>query len=177
MSYGLLAQFKTPEELLKASEETRSKGFTIFDAFTPFPIEGLDVTLGFPKNRVGLTALIGGLIGGATGFGMQWYANSIAYPINVAGKPYFSWPAFIPVTFELTVLFAAVSGALGMLMMNRLPQVYHPLFSVEEFARASKDRFFICIQSNDPLFEQLQTRDFLTSLQPESIYEVPDEEV
>jgi hypothetical protein len=176
MSYGLLAQFKTPEELLKATDQTRLHGFTCFDAYTPFPIEGLDDAVGFPRNRVGLAALVGAILGGGTGFGMQWYANVVDYPLNVAGKPYFSWPAFIPVTFELTVLFSALFGAIGMLAMNRLPKLYHPLFAVEEFSRASKDRFFICIQSADPQFDGEGTRHFLSSLDPEAIKEVPDDE-
>jgi hypothetical protein len=174
MSYGLLAEFKTPEELLKATEETRRRGYTLYDAFTPFPIEGLDEAMGSPKNRVGLIALVGGITGAVTGLGMQWYANVIDYPINVAGKPFFSWPAFVPVTFELTVLFAALFGAFGMLAMNQLPKLYHPLFAVDEFSRASKDRFFICIQSIDPHFEGAQ--EFLRSLQPLSLKEVPDDE-
>jgi hypothetical protein len=176
MSYGVLAEFKTPEDLLKAAEEVRRRGFKFFDAFTPFPIEGLDEAVGFPKNRVGLVALVGGFLGGVTGFGMQWYADVIDYPINVAGKPYFSWPAFIPVTFELTVLFSALFGAIGMLALNGLPKLYHPVFAVEEFSRASKDRFFICIQATDPQFEKTATASFLSSLNPESIQEVPDDE-
>jgi hypothetical protein len=174
MSYGLLAEFKTPEELLAATDQVRKQGFTLFDAFTPFPIEGLDDAVGFPRNRVGLVALFGGIFGGSLGFGMQWYANVIDYPINVAGKPYFSWPAFIPVTFELTVLFAALFGAFGMLALNHLPKPYHPLFAVEEFGRASKDRFFICIQSSDPKFEGAS--EVLRSLNSESVQEVPDDQ-
>jgi hypothetical protein len=176
MSYGLLAEFKTPELLLQAAEETRRRGFTQFDAFTPFPIEGLDEALALSHERVGLIALIGGIVGGATGLGMQWYANVIDYPINVAGKPPFSWPAFVPVTFELTVLFAALFGAFGMLALNRLPKLYHPLFQVDEFSRASKDRFFICIQSIDPQFDKADAKGFLESLNPESLKEVPDDE-
>lgn len=176
MIYGFVAEFKTPEDLLNAAQKTRHSGFTRFDAFTPFPIEGLDEAVGLPRNRVGLVALLGGFIGGVGGFGMQWYACAVDYPLNVAGKPDFSWPAFIPVTFELTVLFAALFGAFGMLALNRLPQLYHPLFAVEEFSRASKDRFFICIQASDPSFEISATRHFLQSLSSEVIREVPHEE-
>jgi hypothetical protein len=118
--------------------------------------------------------LVGGIFGGSLGFGMQWYANVIDYPINVAGKPYFSWPAFIPVTFELTVLFAALFGAFGMLALNHLPKLYHPLFAINEFGRASKDRFFICIQSIDPKFESAGR--ILRSLNPDSVQEVPDDQ-
>ncbi len=122
-------------------------------------------------------ALLGGVVGASTGFGMQWYACAIDYPLNVAGKPYFSWPAFIPVTFELTVLFAAISGALGMLALNHLPELYHPVFAVEEFRRASKDRFFICVQAVDPLFELSETKLFLQSLSSQPVREVPGEEL
>ena len=176
MIYGLMAEFMTPEDLLNATQKTRDAGFTRFDAFTPFPIEGLDEAVGLPRNRVGLAALIGGVVGGTVGFGMQWYACAVDYPINVAGKPYFSWPAFIPVTFELTVLFAALFGAFGMLAMNHLPEPYHPVFSVDEFRRASKDRFFICIQASDPIFEVSRAKTFLQSLSSDVIREVSRED-
>jgi hypothetical protein len=176
VTYGLLAQFTTPEELLDATQRTRDAGFTQFDAYTPFPIENLDVAVGLPKNRVALCVLLGGITGAIGGFGMQWYACAVDYPLNVAGKPYFSWPAFIPVTFELTVLCAALFGAFGMFALNRLPLLYHPVFEVEEFRRASKDRFFICIQNSDPNFDSLGTAAFLQSLGAEKVHEVPLEE-
>jgi len=172
MIYGVLAGFETPEDLLRAIKKIRESRFTLFDAYTPFPIEGLDEALGIPENRVGLVALGGGACGATLGFGMQWYANVVAYPMNIAGKPDFSWPAFIPVTFELTILTAALFGALGMLVMNGLPRLYHPIFAVAEFRRASKDRFFICIEAADPLFDVFRVRSFLESLGAMDVREV-----
>jgi hypothetical protein len=181
MIYGLMKSFDSPEDLLAAAEEVRDQGFTLFDAFTPFPIEGLDEAIGFPKNRVALLSLGGGIIGGVGALAMQWYANVIGYPISVAGRPNFSWPAFIPVIFELTVLGAAVCTVFGMLALNRLPQLYHPVFEIEEFRRASKDQFFLCIQAADPKFERNQTQSLLQSLPCENdshpIWEVPLAEV
>jgi hypothetical protein len=170
--FGLMAEFKDPESLLKAAEHVLKYGYKAFDTYTPYPVEGLDEAIGFRKNWVPLITLGGGVAGGVIGFFMQWYADVFDYPINVAGHPDFSWPAFIPVTFELTVLFAGLAAVVGMLALNGLPEPYHPLFESAEFDRASRDRFFICVEKEDPLFEFEATRDFLNSLNPDRIVEV-----
>jgi len=170
--FGLMAEFKDPKELLAAAKRTLSSGYREFDTYTPFPIEDLDEAIGFKKNKVPLIALLGGILGGSTGFFMQWFAFSVEYPINVAGRPDFSWPSYIPATFELTVLGAALFGVIGMLVLNGLPELYHPLFDAENFSQASKDRFFLCIQQEDPRFDSAHTRSFLESLRPERVVEV-----
>jgi hypothetical protein len=174
--FGLMAEFKDPKELLSAARRTLSSGYREFDTYTPFPIDDLDEAIGFRKNRVPLIVLLGGTLGGVTGFVMQWFAYSIEYPMNIAGRPDFSWPSFIPVTFELTVLGAALFGVIGMLVLNGLPEPYHPLFDAEQFDRASKDRFFLCIQQEDPRFDAAHTRFFLESLSPERVVEVFENE-
>jgi hypothetical protein len=171
--YGLLARFRKPEDLVRAVINTREKGFLKIDAYTPFPVHGLAAALGIKKNFVPLVTLISGIAGGALGFFMQWYSFVVGYPMNVGGRPPNSWPMFIPVTFELTILFAALAAFFSMLVANRLPQPYHPVFHVAEFERASTDGFFLCIQADDLLFKPSQTRRFLESLLPQAIYEVP----
>jgi hypothetical protein len=159
---------------MAAAEKVRDAGFTSADAFTPFPIHGLAEALGHPKTRVPLIVLCGGIIGGLGGFFMQWYANTQAYPWNIGGRPNNSWPAFVPIMFEMTVLFAAFSAALGMLALNGLPQPHHPLFNVPDFAEhASRDKFFIVIKSKDPRFNRESTKQFLESLNPVDVIEVP----
>src|SRR5205814_1696744 len=149
-----------------------AEGYRKMDGFAPFPIEGLADALG-KKNRVPLMVLLGGIIGGAGAYYMQWYANVISYPINIGGRPLHSWPSFIPITFELTVLCAALSAFFGSLLMNRLPQPYHPIFHARNFERASVDRFFLCIEARDEKFDPATTRGFLESLHPITISEVP----
>lgn len=170
--YGLLAEFSTHEELMRAAEKAYAAGFRKMDGFAPFPVEGLAEALG-KKNRLPLMVLLGGILGGTGAYFMEWYANAISYPLNIGGRPIHSWPSFIPITFELTVLAAALTAFFGSLALNGLPRPYHPLFNVPEFDRASQDRFFLCIETRDANFHPEQTRAFLQSLAPIFIAEVP----
>ncbi|HEV8041636.1 MAG TPA: DUF3341 domain-containing protein [Bryobacteraceae bacterium] len=171
--HGLMAQFETPEQVVTAAQRAYDAGYRKMDAYSPMPVEGLAEAIGFKRNYVSLVVLIGGLCGCVGGFGLLWWIAVIAYPHNVGGRPFDSWPAFIPITFECTVLLAALSSVVGMLAMNRLPMPYHPVFNVAEFAqRASVDRFFLCIEANDPKFDREKTKAFLLELNPEEVSEV-----
>ncbi|HEV2693571.1 MAG TPA: DUF3341 domain-containing protein [Verrucomicrobiae bacterium] len=171
--HGLMAEFVNVNELLAAAKAARDHGYRRMDAYTPFPVEDLAEHLGRKKSRVPLIVLIAAICGGTGGYFMQWYAAVIDYPLNVAGRPLHTWPAFIPITFELTILSGALAGLLGMLLLNRLPQLYHPVFNAPGFARASTDKFFLCIESSDPKFDLVATRKFLETFRPVLISEVP----
>jgi hypothetical protein len=171
--YGMIAEFDSAQNLVDAAHHTHEAGYLKIDAYSPFPVEGLAEAIGFHKNNVPLVVLIGGLIGGLSGYLMQYWISALSYPVNVGGKPYHSWPAFIVVTFEMTILFAGISAVFGMLALNGLPMPHHPVFNVPRFALATKDRFFLIVFSTDPKYSSSETRRFLESLGPRSISEVP----
>lgn len=171
--YGLLAEFTTPEDVVAAAKRAYEEGYRKLDAYSPYPVEDLAESIGFTRNRMPTIVLIGGLTGAATALGMMYFSAVIHYPINVGGRPLASWPSFVPITFELTVLFASLSAVLGMLGLNGLPKPYNPLFNVPGFALASRDRFFLCIQADDPRFDREGTKLFLEGLGPKTIDEVP----
>lgn len=171
--YGLMAEFDTPDDILIAATRAHKAGYRKMDAYSPYPVHGLSDAIGFRKDHVALVCLVGGLLGLLTAYVLQYWINVIAYPLNIAGKPFHSWPSFIIVTFELTILFGGLAAGFGMLAMNGLPTPYHPVFNVPEFTAASRDRFFLCIESADPIFEVSSTRDFLAELNPKTLTEVP----
>jgi hypothetical protein len=173
-SYGLLAEFDSPTSLVKAAEQTHAAGYQKIDAYSPLPVEGLAEAIGFHHDLVPLVTLIGAIIGGVSGYALQYWINVINYPLIIGGKPYHSWPSFIIVTFELTILFGGISAVFGMLALNGLPMPYHPVFNVERFAFASKDRFFLIVFASDKQYDAVKTRQFLESLGPKSLAEVPD---
>lgn len=170
--YGLMAEFDTPGELVAAAEAATHAGYRKLDAYTPFPIEELHHAMHVPKSKLPLIVLMGGICGGLTGFLLQWYITVYDYPTNIAGRPLFSWPSYIVITFELTVLFAAISATLGLLALCGFPLPYHPVFNEPRFERATRDGFFLCIEAHDPLFELEKTKSFLTDLDPKGVTEV-----
>jgi hypothetical protein len=170
--YGLMAEFDNPEDLVAAAKQAREAGYRRMDAYTPFPVEQLDDALGLGRTWVPFIVLIGGILGAALGYGMQYYIAVIDYPVNIGGRPLHSWPAFIPVTFEMTVLVAGLFAVLGMLALNGLPMPYHPIFNAPGFTLASQERFFLCIEAIDPKFHREDTRRFMDGLTPRRVSEV-----
>lgn len=170
--HGVIAEFAEPEALIAAIRKVRGQGYTKLEAYTPFPVEGLTDELGQPRTKIQWVILGGAICGGLGGFGLQVWTNTLAYPLNYGGRPHFSWPAFMPVTFELTVLAAAFTAVIGMIVLNGLPQPYHPVFNVKEFDAASKDKFFLCIESRDPRFESVAVQAALKSAGASAVYEV-----
>ena len=172
--YGLVAEFESPSVLVAAARSARAAGYRSLDAYSPFPIHELDGALELPKTKLPLLVLAGGVTGCATALLMQWFSAVIHYPLNVAGKPLASWPSFIPITFEMTILFAAFAAVFGMIAMNGLPMPYHPIFNASHFALASRDRFFLCIEAKDALFDRERTAKFLEGLGATVVSEVED---
>ena len=170
--YGLMAEFDDPHKLLVAARRASEEGYSRMDAYTPFPVEGLSEYVGFPRTKLPTLVLLAGLAGCLGGFALQYWVSKIDYPLNVGGRPLNSWPSFIPVTFEMTILFAALTAVIAMLALNGLPMPYHPVFNEPRFARASQDRFFLAIEAADPKFDRAATRSFLETLTPCDITEV-----
>src|SRR5262245_24851308 len=167
--YGITAEFDNPDDLLAATERAYAEGYRKMDAYTPFPVHGLAEALGHRGVRLPWIVLAGGIIGALSGFALQWFTAVVAYPHNIGGRPTNSWPAFIPITFEMTILCAALAAVLGMLALNGLPEPYHPLFNVPSFELASRSHFFLCIEATDPKFDLEATRQFLEGLAPRGV--------
>jgi len=172
MIHGLMAEFDNPTDLVDATNRARLAGYTAMDAYTPFPIEELNEALALKKNPLPLIILLGGIAGGVGGYFLEYWTQVIAWPMNIGGRPFHSWPHFVPVTFECTVLVASFAAFIGMLALNGLPKPYHPVFNVPAFDRASRDRFFLCIEADDPKFDRQATESFLQDLHPVGVSEV-----
>jgi hypothetical protein len=170
--YGLVAEFDNPTALVAAANAARLAGYTRMDAYSPIPIEELHEAIGFHHTRLPLIVLIGGIVGGLGGYGLQYWSSVMAYPLNIGGRPFHSWPQFIPVAFETTILGAALAAVLGMLALNGLPMPYHPIFNAPRFALASRNRFFLCIEARDTKFDRDETQRFLETLDPRGVSEV-----
>ncbi len=170
----MVAEFDDPEDLVEAVKAARVAGYRKMDAYTPYPVHGLyePEALDVHDWRLPWIIFLAGLGGAATGMGMQWYTSVVDYPWNVGGKPAFSWPQFIPISFELTILFAALTGVTAMILLNGLPRPHHPIFNAPRFELASQTRFFLCIEAIDPKFDREETEEFLLGLNPQTVSEV-----
>ncbi|WP_114942930.1 DUF3341 domain-containing protein [Microvirga calopogonii] len=171
--YGIMAEFRTPEALMDAVRAARRAGFTRIDAFSPFPLPDLADELGIRTSIVPWIAFVAALAGAGLQYGSQYWMNAVDYPLNVGGRPLNSWPTFIPSTLIVAILWAGAATLLGLLMILRLPRLHHPVFSVHGFERVTNDRFFLCVLSEDPIFDSESTRDFLQGLSPQAVREVP----
>jgi hypothetical protein len=172
--FGVLAEFNDSKALINAARELTQRGYRRFEAYTPFPVEGLAEAMEFRRTGMPLLVLIGGILGAAGGYGLQYWVSAIEYPLNIGGRPYHSWPAFIPITFETTILVASLFAVLGMLALNGLPRPHHPLFAIEEFsAHASTDGYFLCMLARDPKFDEAESMDILKSLNARQVWSVP----
>lgn len=173
-TYGLMAEFATADDLVKATAAAKAAGYDRMDGYSPYPVPEVADALGFPRSEIGAVMFIGGLCGATFGFLIQYYLNGLEYPLNIGGKPFFSWPQFAPITWELLVLSASMTGLFALLALCGLPQPYHPVFNVAQFARASRDRFFLVIEAADPKYDPAATKSFLAGLNPLSLAEVPE---
>ena len=173
--YGAVAEFATPDALLEAARRMRENGYTKMDACTPFPVHGIDRALGIPHSRLGYIVFAGGLTGFVAGILLQWWTGAVDYPLLVGGKPLFAFEPSIPIIFELTVLLSAFAAVGGMLALNRLPRLHHPLFELEAFHRVTNDRFFLAVEAADPKFRPDETKALLESLGAESAALVEEE--
>jgi hypothetical protein len=172
--YGLLAEFETADAMSAAARQATATGYTRFDCYSPYPVGDAADAMNFPKSEMGPVMFIGGLTGACAGFLMEYWCNSWGYALNIGGRPYFSWPSFIPITFEMMVLTTALTGLFGLLAICGLPRYHHPLFGSKAFDRATRDRFFLCIEAIDPKYDAAATRAFLSGLHPLSVEEVPE---
>jgi len=170
--WGLMAEFASADALLAAARAVRAAGYRHPEAYSPFPVDGLAEALGSAHNRVPFFTFLGGLVGGVGGYYMQWYSAVVDYPVDIAGRPVHSWPMFVPVTFELAVLGAAFAAVLSFIISSGLPRLRHPLFGSPDFDLASRNRFFLCLRSDDAAFDAQQARDLLQGLQPIACVEV-----
>jgi hypothetical protein len=171
--YGLLAEFDDTSALVAAAHELRRRGYRRIEGYTPFPVEGLAEAVGFERTRLPLVVLIGAVLGGVAGFALQWWVSVVAYPLNIGGRPLNSWPSFVPVTFELTILGGALFAVLGMLGLNGLPRPHHPLFAMDGFERATTDGYFLCVEADDPEYHETSTRQLLEQLGAKQVWDVP----
>ena len=174
--YGVMAEFDSPREIVAAARAAREAGFTRMDAYSPFPIHEMDEALGIRRSILSYLIFAGGVLGGLAGFGLMYYTHVIDYPLNVGGRPFLAIPMFIPITFECIVLGAALTGVVGMFILNGLPQPYHPVFNVPRFALASRDKFFLAIESSDPKFDHDETTGFLQNLNAREVFDVTEDE-
>ncbi len=168
-SYGLIAEFDDPDALLDAAKQAYHAGYRKMEGYSPFPIHGLEDALGFPRTKLPWFTLAAGLTGAIGGFYMQYFASVVHYPYDIGGRPYFSWPAFIPITFEMNILFASFTTGLAMLALNGLPRPHHPVMNAKNFERATSDRFFLCIECEDGQYDDTDTRSFMEGLEPQPL--------
>lgn len=171
--YGLLAEFDTATELVDAATKVREAGYTKTDAFSPFPLHEIDEALGIKRSILPVLVFFGGLTGTCLGVGLQVFVHYIDYPMNIGGRPYLSWPSFVPAAYELTILLAGITAVFGMLFLNGLPRPYHPVFNVPRFALATREKFFLLIEAADPKFDD-ETRSFMEGLNPQEVFDVDE---
>jgi len=171
--FGVLAQFADADALIETTRKTHEEGYRHVEAYSPYPIEEVSDAMDFTRTRIPMVVLVGGITGAVLGFALQYWSSVIEYPLNIGGRPLNSWPSFIPVTFEMTILVGSLSAVLGMLALNGLPRPHHPLFAVPQFDRASQDKFFLCIRATDPMFQESTTRQWLQQFSPEEVVDVP----
>jgi ActD protein len=172
--YGLLAEFDTPTELVEGARKLREEGYTKTDAFSPFPLHEIDEALGIRRSILPVLVFFGGITGLLTGLSLQIFVHYIDYPMNIGGRPFLSFPSFIPPTYELTILLAGFTAVFGMLFLNGLPRPYHPVFNVPRFALATREKFFLLVETEDPKFEYDKTRGFMESLKPQEVFDVEE---